>query len=288
MRTAAALLVSLFLAHAGELHQAARVCQADRMRQLLSRHPPLNELDESGVTPLHVAIDSGQPACVGLLLETGADRKARDRRGRTAFDAALEDLMLLSDSAKVAELQDRRAIVRLLWNSGQEKPPGPAGPMPWSLEYTAMHHQTGVTKMLLTMGADPNAAGTAGTTPLADAALKGDLDGVRALLEYGARPNAISEAGTQPIHDAALGDNAEVIRELAKHGADLDARTRDEAQTPLHIAAAMGKMKAVEALVALGADLKIKDSRGRTPIDAAERAGLSNVAAFLRSAAAAK
>jgi ankyrin repeat protein len=50
----------------------------------------------------------------------------------------------------------------------------------------------------------------------------------------------------------------------------------------------MGKMKAVEALVALGADLKIKDSRGRTPIDAAERAGLSNVAAFLRSAAAAK
>jgi ankyrin repeat protein len=288
MRTAAALLVSLFLAHAGELHQAARVCQADRMRQLLSRHPPLNETDENGMTPLHIAIDSRQPACVGLLLEAGADRTARDRRGRTAFDAALEDLMLLSDSAKVAELQDRRTIVRLLWNSGQAKPPGPPGPMPWSLEYTAMHRQAGVTKMLLAMGADPNATGTAGTTPLADAALKGDLDGVRALLEYGARPNAISEAGTQPIHDAALGDNAEVIRELAKHGADLDARTRDEAQTPLHIAAAMGKMKAVEALVALGADLKIKDSRGRTPIDAAERAGLSNVAAFLRSAAAAK
>ena len=125
-------------------------------------------------------------------------------------------------------------------------------------------------------------------TPLADASLKGDLDGVRALLAHGARPNAISQAGTQPIHDAALGDNAEVIRELVMQGADVNARTRDEVQTPLHIAAAMGKMKAVEALVALGADLTIKDSKERTPLDAAERVGLTDVVAFLRRAAAAK
>jgi ankyrin repeat protein len=50
----------------------------------------------------------------------------------------------------------------------------------------------------------------------------------------------------------------------------------------------MGKMKAVEALVALGADLKTKDSQGRTPIDAAEHAGLTSVVAFLKSAPAAK
>jgi len=54
----------------------------------------------------------------------------------------------------------------------------------------------------------------------------------------------------------------EVIRELAMHGADINARTRGDAQTPLYIAAAMGKMKAVEALVALGADLTIKTPRG--------------------------
>ncbi len=50
----------------------------------------------------------------------------------------------------------------------------------------------------------------------------------------------------------------------------------------------MGKKKAVEALVALGADLTTQDSKGRTPLDTAERAGLTDVAALLRGVAAAK
>jgi len=50
----------------------------------------------------------------------------------------------------------------------------------------------------------------------------------------------------------------------------------------------MGKMEAVEALVALGVDLTTKDSQGRTPLAAAERAGLTDVVAFLRCAVAGK
>ncbi|MCW5978118.1 MAG: ankyrin repeat domain-containing protein [Bryobacteraceae bacterium] len=244
------------------------------MRQLLSGRPSVNEMDENGMTPLHVAIDSRQRACVWLLLKAGADRNARDREGRTPFAAA----------ARLTDPRSRFVMDYMLKNFEMAREP--VGPAPWSLEYSVMRRQTEVTKMLLALGADPNAIGTRGTTPLADAALKGDLDSVRALLERGARPDAVSQAGAQPIHDAALGDSAEVIRELVMHGADVNARTRDEVQTPLHIAAAMGKMKAIEALVALGADLTIKDSQGRTPLDAAERTGLTDVVAFLRRAAA--
>jgi ankyrin repeat protein len=278
MRTIVALLASFSFAHAGELHQAARVCDADRMRQLLSRRPSLNETDENGTTPLNIAVDTRQTACVRLLLDAGADPMLRDRRGRNAFDTAL----------RIHDPRDLKAISVLLWNSNQKKPEGPTGPMPWSLEYSETRGKTDVSKMLLQMGADPNAIGTDGATPLANAAFKGDLEGVRLLLAHGALVNAISKAGTQPIHDAALGDSAEVIRELLVHGADLNARTRDDAQTPLYIAAAMGKRKAVEALVALGADLTIKDSQGRMPLDAAERAGLTDVVAFLKRALLAK
>jgi ankyrin repeat protein len=65
----------------------------------------------------------------------------------------------------------------------------------------------------------------------------------------------------------------------------VNARTAgDDAQTPLHLAATMGKMKAVQALVSAGADLTLKDSKGRTPYDAAQRAGLTEVAAYLNAA----
>ncbi len=272
-------LATLALGRAGELHQAARECDADRMRQVLSRSPSLNEKDESGMTPLVVAIDSRQIPCVGLLIEAGADRLARDGNGRNAFSAANQ----------VTDGRDKVSIhLMLLGNAGQDAVQEASEPAPWSLEYSTMHGQTALTKMLLGMGVDPNTTGTRGTTPLADAALKGSLEDVRLLLEAGARPDAVSPAGAQPIHDAALGDNAEVIRELATHGADVNARTRDETQTPLHFAAAMAKMKAVEALVKLGADLTAKDSKGRTPLEAAERAGLTDVAAFLRRAASAE
>ncbi len=249
------------------------------MRQILQQRPSLNEPDADGLTPLHIAIDSRHVVCVGLLLEAGADRRVRDRKGRTAFDAA----------AKIADPRDRGAILMLLDSSfGQKVTQKALGPRPGSLEYWVLRGQGDAVKMMLSLGADPNAPGTTGTTPLADAALKGDIEVVRALLARGARPDVVSPAGTQPIHDAALGGSAEVIRELLQHGADGNARSRDELQTPLHMAATMGKRNAVEALMALGADLATKDGKGRTPVEAAEGVGLMEIVALLRRSAAAK
>lgn len=65
-------------------------------------------------------------------------------------------------------------------------------------------------------------------------------------------------------------------------GADINARTRDEGQTPLHIAATMGKMKSIETFVALGADQTIKDTKQLTSLEAAEKVGLTNVVTYLK------
>lgn len=165
VRTIFALLASLALAQAADLHEAARECDPDRMQQVLTRRPRLNEKDVDGRTPLHVAIDARQVDCVSLLLDAGADRFARDRKGRTGFGAA----------AEIDDQRTRGAMNRLLLGNPQiptgGDPDASAGPPPWSLEYAVLHRQTALTKMLLDLGADPNSLGTKGTTPLADAAL---------------------------------------------------------------------------------------------------------------------
>jgi ankyrin repeat protein len=264
------VFVLLLLLQSGELHQVAGKCQLERMKEVLAKKPALNELDESGRTALHVAIEGRQLTCVSLLLVAGAEPKTVDRQGRTAFEAA----------ERSGEQRIRFALKTLTHKAGER----PEGPVPWSLESSVGRKQSDVTKMLLALGVDPNQAGKNGISPLAEASLKGDLEAVRALIAKGARLDAISPAGIQAIHDAALGDSGEVIRELVKQGAELNARTREGGQTPLHFAAAMGKMRAVEALLSLGADLRVRDLKGMTALEVAERAGLDEIVVVLRRA----
>ena len=162
------MLIVLLLLQAGELHQAALDCKVDRMKEMLAKNPPLHELDNSGRTALHIAIDSRQVACVSLLLVAGADPKTADRQGRTAYDAA----------EKAGDLRIRFALKTLAQKPGG----GMQGPVPWSLESSVGTKQSDVTKMLLTMGVDPNQVGKNGISPLAEASLKGDLETVRALI----------------------------------------------------------------------------------------------------------
>src|SRR3546814_2690759 len=53
-------------------------------------------------------------------------------------------------------------------------------------------------------------------------------------------------------------------------------------QTPLHIAAEIGRVHAAKMLVSLGADLQAKDSKGLTPMMAAERSGQTDIVVILR------
>ena len=55
----------------------------------LERGAPINAVDESGQTVLHVAVASGPDSVVKLLAEKGADLFAKDQRGRTPLDVAL-------------------------------------------------------------------------------------------------------------------------------------------------------------------------------------------------------
>ena len=73
-------------------------------------------------------------------------------------------------------------------------------------------------------------------TPVADAAMRGDLAALRALLRQGADVNAPQGDGSTALHWAAeLGDPA-MVELLLGAKADVGARTRLDDLTPLHLA----------------------------------------------------
>jgi ankyrin repeat protein len=82
-------------------------------------------------------------------------------------------------------------------------------------------------EVILAHGGDPNARGSAGTTPLTDAILAPSLpvEKIKVLLSAGADPNAADPNGGTPLHTAARTNNGKAILALLEAGASPLAET---------------------------------------------------------------
>lgn len=80
--------------HAGytALHEAALRGKTEIVRLLLENNADVNckgNIEKD--TPLHDATENGYPDCVEILLEFGADVTAKNQKGQTALDIAIEE-----------------------------------------------------------------------------------------------------------------------------------------------------------------------------------------------------
>src|SRR5690349_13515538 len=109
--------------------------------------------------------------------------------------------------------------------------------------------------------------GAATSSPIADAAMRGDRDAVRALLKQGADVGAAHGDGMTPLHWAADRGDAAMAEMLIYAGANVAAVTRIGHYTPLHLASRAGSAPVVAALLKAGADVKARTtSTGVTPL----------------------
>ncbi len=111
-------------------------------------------------------------------------------------------------------------------------------------------------------------------SPVADAAMRGDVAAVEQLLANGADVNAPRGDGMTALHWAAERGNAELAAMLVQAGANLDAVTRIGSYTPLHVASREGEADVVGVLLDAGADLSVRAAEsGATSLHLAATSG---------------
>ena len=132
----------------------------------------------------------------------------------------------------------------------------------------AMDGDIEAVRALLTEGADVNAPQGDGMTALHWAAEAGDVEMVGMLLYAGANLQGVTRLGDYtPLHLASKAGKDRVVARLLEAGADPSAYTTTGEVTPLHFAAASGSVATVEALLDHGADVDVTESvRGQTPL----------------------
>jgi uncharacterized protein len=108
---------------------------------------------------------------------------------------------------------------------------------------------------------------------VAEAAMQGDRDAVRALIEQKADVNGPQGDGMTALHWAAFKDDLETAKMLLAAGANLKATTRNGALTPFLLACANGNPAMIEAFLSAGADPSSAKADGATALMAAATSG---------------
>jgi Notch-like protein len=147
------------------------------------------------------------------------------------------------------------------------------------LHLAARHARADAAKTLLDSGADANAQDITGRTPL-HAAVASDAQGVFHILikNRSTNLNARTEDGTTPLILAARLAIEGMVEQLIEAQADINMADGDQEakipdKTPLHWAASVNNVDAVNVLLQHGANRDAQDKKDETPLFLAAREG---------------
>lgn len=115
-------------------------------------------------------------------------------------------------------------------------------------------------RLLIEQGANVNAAQGDGTTALAWAANRDDMETADLLIRSGAKVNSADDYGVTPLMQACTNRSAPMVERLLRAGADPKS-TLWTGETPLMICARTGSAEAVQALLSYGADPNVRENQ---------------------------
>ena len=273
------LTSSLWAIPKSELERALEKNDVNAVKACLKKDPSSanREMSLWGY-PLMLAVVSNDRQLVELLLQAGANPKAQNTGGETAFFYA-ESLqicqLLKSKGASLDQLDDNGNSAL-----GEQASQGHLEIAKWMVSQglkpdhinedgDTLLHRAGSLAMaeyLLSLGGNVNAKNEAGQTPWMKSARNGDLEVLEYFLQHGADLKLRDDQGQSLLHLAASAGQLEAVQLALKSGLKADERN-DFGQTPLHLTGESINAKDVIApLLAAGAPLEGRDKQGRTAL----------------------
>jgi ankyrin repeat protein len=244
----------------------------------------INARDESGNTPLHLAVQNKRPEIIYFLIANGAKVNIENSEGNTLPYPAYPPYPAYSpyyrktplDIAVDLKLHD---IVALLISKhpdvNSEDKDGNT-----LLHIAVSFKLKDVAKQLIAKSAFVNAKNNSRHTPLHLAVGQGSQDLAELLIANGAKVDARDEDGQTPLYKAiAIGHN-DIAALLINNGADVNNMDKYDT-TPLHKAAHYGTVAILKLLIAKGAFVHAKDNLRETPLHLAVARGSQDIAELL-------
>ena len=299
------------------LHLAISFSRNEIARYLLTKGANANlQRPIDGAVPLIVAANKGNPDCVKLLLEYGADVHAKLADSRNALWFAIRGSGRLEKQIEIIKyLVERGANVNTVFSGAEVVTPlhiamfamdtlaivgclidlganinsrqteGGFSP----LHLASFKSNRDLVSLLIGKGAEVNAKNNNDETPLSLAWLGNgpfNRKTMQMLLEAGADPNCCDNSGMTLLMRASSKGDCDTIWLLIKNGADVNARGSGacSSETALMRASNNGRLAAVRQLVENGADVRAKTSEGYTAADFAKRKGHTELAQYLEGA----
>ncbi|XP_044260923.1 uncharacterized protein LOC123008925 [Tribolium madens] len=253
------------------IHTATTKGKYESIPEIISLGREVNQVDNKGMTPLHLAVNTYQPfKIVKTLLDNGADVNLKDKDGYTALHHLLQGLCPDRDTFDLlitgrGEFEINSKTVKFLTPLHIAAQAGSFLLLPRDDTLEIFEYLTGV---LIDKGANIEAKDDDDFTPLHYGAQSGNLTIVK-LLTRDNLINQVNKYNRTPLHMAAVKGHHTIVKYLLDYGAQ---QVKDcDGDTPLDDAL---KIESIETIKLLTSDLTVTSHTGRNVLHMAAKQGL--------------